>query len=235
MIKLYNDDCLNVIKDIPDNSIDLIVTDPPYHIIKQGSGMLHGILDTEKNKNASKGKIFENNDIEFKEWLPELYRVAKDKTHIYLYISPAKLTELLETSKKAGFKYQQLIVWNKGNSVFNRYYMNSYELILMLRKGNAKDIKNMGTKNLISINNPRNKLHPTEKPVELNKILIENSSDEGQTVLDLFMGSGSTGVACKESHRNFIGIEIDKKYFDIASERINHTGQQTTIEDFINE
>ena len=65
-----------------------------------------------------------------------------------------------------------------------------------------------------------NKKHPTEKPVELLKVLIENSSNEGDIVMDCFMGSGSTGVACLETNRGFIGIEIDKKYYDIAVERI---------------
>ena len=90
----------------------------------------------------------------------------------------------------------------------------------MLRKGQAKFINNMGTKNVIEIENVRNKTHPTEKPVELNKILIENSSNKSETILDLFMGTGSCGVACKELNRNFIGIEIDEKYFYIAKERI---------------
>lgn len=92
----------------------------------------------------------------------------------------------------------------------------------MLRKGNAKNIKNMGTKNVLEIPNilGGTKTHPTEKPVKLNKILIENSSDEGETVLDCFMGTGSTGVACKELNRNFIGIEIDENYFNIAKKRI---------------
>ncbi len=119
-----------------------------------------------------------------------------------------------------GFKYQQLIVWDKRNSTPTQYYMNSYELILMLRKGKAKYINNMGSKNILRIPNTKNKLHPTEKPVELMKILIENSSNENDIILDPFIGSGSTAVACIESNRKFIGSEIDNKYFEIARYRI---------------
>lgn len=78
-----------------------------------------------------------------------------------------------------------------------------------------------GTKNILRIPNILgNKKHPTEKPVELLKLLIENSSNEGDIVIDCFMGSGSTGIACINTNRKFIGIEIDKKYYDIAIERI---------------
>ena len=78
-----------------------------------------------------------------------------------------------------------------------------------------------GTKNILRIPNILgNKKHPTEKPVELLKVLIENSSNEGDIVMDCFMGSGSTGIACINTNRKFVGIEIDKKYYDIAVERI---------------
>lgn len=78
----------------------------------------------------------------------------------------------------------------------------------------------MGISNFIQIPNVKNKLHPTQKPVDLMKILVENSSNENDVVMDCFMGSGSTGIACLESCRKFIGIEIDKKYYDVAMERI---------------
>ena len=82
----------------------------------------------------------------------------------------------------------------------------------------------MGTSNILRIPNIiGNKLHPTEKPIELMKVLISNSSEQNDVVLDPFMGAGSCGVACKELRRDFIGIEIDKKYFDVAKERIDNT------------
>ena len=120
-----------------------------------------------------------------------------------------------------GFKYQQLIVWDKGNSTPTQYYLNSYELVLMLRKGKAKYINNIGTKNILKIPNIKGtKSHPTEKPVELMQIFIENSSNENDIVLDPFIGSGSTAVVCIESNRKFVGCEIDKKYYEIAQNRI---------------
>ena len=232
MIDLRQGDCLELMKDIPDKSIDLVVTDCPYHIVSGGCTNIprkdepSGIFNrrnTFTQKNAKSGKLFDENDIKFSEWLPEVYRVLKNDTHCYIYINARNLKELQEESEKVGFKFQNILIWNKGNATPNRYYLNAYEMILMLRKGKAKNINNMGTKNILNIKNIRgNKTHPTEKPVELNKILVENSSDKNQIVLDLFMGTGSTGLACKELSRNFIGIELDKKYFEIAKERINN-------------
>ncbi len=88
----------------------------------------------------------------------------------------------------------------------------------------------MGTKNVLNFNNIiGNKKHPTEKPVGLMKVLVENSSNVGDTVMDLFMGAGATGVACRELGREFIGIEIDEKYFKIAEERINGVGEEIKL------
>lgn len=185
--------------------------------------VLGGILnDNEYATYARQGKLFKHNDIKFSDWLPEIYRVLKKDTHCYIYISARNLKELQIEAENVGFKFQQLIVWQKNNVTPNKFYLNNYELILMLRKGKAKFINNMGTKNLIKIDNIRNKTHPTEKPIELNKILIENSSNEGNLILDPFMGTGSCGVACKQINRNFIGIEIDEKYFKIAQNRIKN-------------
>lgn len=230
---IFNDDCLNILKTLQPESIDLCITDCPYKIVSGGCtngayGNCGGILKKdieeitqESVEYARKGKLFKHNDIKFSDWLSDLYRVMKNNSHIYIMINARNLCELQTEAEKAGFKFQNILIWDKGNSTPNRYYLNSYEMILMLRKGNAKNINNMGTKNLLQVKNIiGNKRHPTEKPVELMKILVENSSNENDTVLDLFMGAGSTGIACKELNRNFIGIEIDGKYFEIAKERL---------------
>jgi site-specific DNA-methyltransferase (adenine-specific) len=251
-MKLYNDDCLKVLKDIPDESIDLVCTDCPYHIVQGGCttglyGNPSGVLNhdytkaTEDTEYTRQGKIFKHNDIKFEEWLPEIYRVLKQDTHCYIMVNARNLAELQTKAEKVGFQFQNILIWFKNNATPNRYYLNAYEMILMLRKGKAKNINNMGTKNVLQINNIiGNKLHPTEKPVGLMKILIENSTVGGDLVIDPFMGAGSTGVACKELGRDFIGIEIDEKYFKIAQKRIEDTEEtkdksQMTIFDILEE
>ena len=243
--EIYNEDCLEVFKRIPDKSIDLVVTDCPYRICSGGcttdpnkiasylSGECGGMLSHRKDKHDSifeeydpttyvkKGKLFKHNEIEFSEWVPEVYRVLKDDTHCYIMINPRNLKDLWQAANDAGFAFQQLIVWDKGNTTPNKYYLNAYELILMLRKGKAKNINNMGTKNILRIANIIGcKEHPTEKPVELMQVLIENSSNVGDKVLDPFMGVGGVPLACKKTGRNYIGIELDEKYFLIAKERL---------------
>ena len=215
--KLYNDDCLKVLSGMGNESVDLVVTDCPYHIVSGGC-----TNDAVKiGDHYREGKLFEHNEIDFKDWLPEIYRVLKPNSHCYIMISPRNLAELQTECENVGFVFQNILIWDKGNVTPNRYYMGAYEMILFLRKGKAKNINEMGTKNLLRIPNAvGNKLHPTEKPSELMQIMIENSSEGGDVVLDPFMGAGSTGVACKRTNRNFIGIEIDEKYYKIAEQRI---------------
>ena len=217
-VKLYNDDCLNVLKGVEDNSIDLVVTDPPYEVITGGrnggvKGKPSGILTENKQLMKSIPKA----DL----WLSECFRVMKDGTHIYIMTNTLNLTNYLNIINDVGFKLHNLLVWNKNNTTPNRWYMKNCEYVIFARKGFAKSINNPSSQTVHNFDNIiGNKQHPTEKPVELMKLYVGNSSQVGDTVLDPFMGSGSTGVACKELGRNFIGVELDKQYFDIATKRI---------------
>ena len=118
--------------------------------------------------------------------------------------------------------FQNLLVWNKSNSggTPNKYYMQKCEFILMLSKRPARNINDMGTPNLLSVPNIIGKgeegHHPTEKPIELLKVMIRNSTNVGDIVLDPFAGSGSTLVAAKQLERQYIGYEIDEKYYKLA-------------------
>ena len=238
MIDLYNGDCLEVMRSIANNSIDLVATDCPYKIVsggcrkipKDGERETSGIL-THRHKDNKRtdwvdavrtGKMFANNDIEFKDWLPDVYRVLKDKSHCYIMVNSRNLAELQKQAELAGFKFQNLLMWDKGNVTPNRWYMQGFECILMLRKGGAKNINNLGSSNILKVPNIiGNKTHPTEKPIDLMRILIENSTQPNEIVLDPFMGSGSTMIACLNTNRKGIGIELDKHYFDVATKRIN--------------
>lgn len=227
MIDLRCGDCLDILKNISDNSIDLIVTDPPYRTISGGnksekwkSGYKNSIL--YKND----GKIFEHNDIDHKKWLKECYRVLKNNSHIYIMTNVLNLFNLEKLATDVGFKLHNLLVWEKNTANANRWYMKNCEYVLFMRKGKAKTINNPSSKTVHKYNNIiGNKLHPTEKPVDLMKFYITNSSDKNDVVLDPFMGSGSTGVACVNTNRNFVGIELDEKYFNIAKERIESSNK----------
>lgn len=224
MIELKFGDCLEIMKDIPNNSIDLIITDPPYRTTSRGgSGTMGGYW---KGEEAKKGKIFQFNDISCEEYLKEFYRILKDKTLCYVMCNNVNLIKMLNAGINCGFNFVKCLIWEKGNKICGRYYMGCYEYIVLFRKGGDRPINKCGTPDILSIpikkmkdDNGKN-LHDTEKPVELMKILIENSSNNDEIVLDPFMGICGVGVACKELNRKFIGIELDKKYYEIAKERI---------------
>ena len=223
MIDLRQGDCLELMKYIPDESIDLLVTDPPYKIVQGGCTNKAVRLKGSNQEQLKKGTLFNNNSIKFNEWIPEVYRVLKNNSHCYIMSNDRNINELLNICEKVGFKLLNILVWGKSKHSPNRYYLKNCEFIVFLRKGKAKNINNMGTKQLLLIDNVENKNHPSEKPIKLMEILIKNSSNEHDKLLDPFMGSGSTGVACVNTNRNFIGIELDENYFNIAKERINNT------------
>ena len=221
---IYNKDCLDVLKNIPDNSIDLIVTDPPYLTTSRcNSGNSGGMLQKDINK---KGKVFTYNNINCKEYAPEFYRLLKDGSHCYVMTNHINLIDMLNTFTDIGFHFIKSLIWNKGNKIMGQYYMSQYEYILFFRKGKGKKINNCGTSDILSIPNKKTKdkggknIHDTEKPIELMEVLVNNSSQENELVLDPFMGVGSTGLACIKNNRNFIGIEIDENYFNIAKSRL---------------
>lgn len=232
---LFNGDCLYYLKDIPDDSIDLIVTDPPYKVTARGSkGNTGGMLRKDINL---KGKVFNYNDIDCEQYAPEFYRILKDGSHCYVMTNHINLIHMLNTFTNAGFHFIKSLIWDKGNKIMGQYYMSQFEYILFFRKGRGIPINNCGTSDIISIPNVKLKdtdgsnLHDTEKPVTLYKILIDNSTKSNDIVMDPFMGIGGAGVACKELGRRFIGIEIDNKYFRVAEKRINQSEIRGVIDD----
>lgn len=223
MIKLWCDDCMNRFKDIESESVDLICTDPPYPMTPRGChGNSGGML---AKKVCMDGKVFTHNDIDVSVYAPEFYRVLKDGTHCYVMCNHINLQHMLNVFTDVGFHFTKSLIWDKGNKIMGTYYMSQFEYILFFRKGKGKKINNCGTADILSIPNKKTQIdgkniHDTEKPVELMKILIENSTQPWEVVLDPFMGVGSTGVAAVSADRSFIGIELEKEYFKIAKSRI---------------
>lgn len=159
-----------------------------------------------------------------KEWMGECYRVLKDGTHFYTFCNTNDILKYLTVANEVGFKLHNIITMIKDTGMPNRWYLKNCELILFFRKGKAKPINDMSSRDWVHVTMPKQKtgkFHITQKPTELITMLITNSSQKGEVVLDPFMGSGTTGVACKNTERNFIGIEIEPKYFEIATSRIS--------------
>jgi DNA modification methylase len=215
-------DAIAGVKTLADASVDLIVTDPPYRTISGGSGPTsHMHRRPAGMLAANDGKIFTHNDVKFSDYLPDLYRVLKDQSHLYLMVNFLNLEEAMVEVRRAGFGIHNLLVWRKNNATPNRWYMKNSEYVIFARKGRAKAINNKGSKTVHDFDNIiGNKCHPTEKPVSLMRSYIENSSQPGDVVLDPFMGAGACGVAALSCGRSFIGFEIDETYFSVASKRL---------------
>ena len=221
--KIYNVDAIVALKELKDNSIDLVVTDCPYSVISGGtnSKWKSGWKTSVLSKND--GKIFEHNDLEFEDWIPEIYRVLKEDSDFYCMVNTINIEDLLRVARESGFKLHNILVWQKNTANANRWYMKNCEFTCYFYKGHAKTINNPGSKQVHMFPNPTgDKIHPTEKPLKLFELYIGNSSQEGDLVLDPFMGSGTTAIACKNLKRKFIGFEIDSKYYNICIKRIEN-------------
>jgi len=225
--KLYQGDTLKLIKQIDSESIDLIVTDPPYPTTKRGiskNTTTGGMMVSELGK---QGKMFEHNNISPKEYIPEFYRVLKENSHFYIMTNHVNLQEMLNVCTENGFHFIKSLIWKKDNKIMGQWYMSQFEYILFFRKGKAKRINKCGTSDVLEVANKKTKsedgknLHDTEKPIELMQILIENSSQENDILLEPFAGIGATLIACKNCNRQYIGFEIDESYYNIAFQRLN--------------
>lgn len=224
MIILHNADCMKVFKSINDESIDLIVTDPPYRVGTNGcAGSTGGML---ARIHSNDGKVFNHNDIDCTEYAPEFYRVLKDGSHLYVMTNHVNLIHMLNTFTNCGFHFIKSLIWDKGNKIMGRFYMSQFEYILFFRKGKGVKINNCGTSDILSVPNIKSKkpdgtnYHDTEKPVELMRILIENSSQPNDLVMDPFAGIGSTLIAAKSSGRRAIGCELDPEFYNTAMDRL---------------
>jgi site-specific DNA-methyltransferase (adenine-specific) len=234
---LFNCDCMELLSNLEDESISLVVTDPPYKTTSRGNaGSSGGMLQKDINK---KGQVFKHNDINIRSYAKELYRVLKDGSHCYIMTNHVNLIDMLNSLtdirtdeekqndvKQYGFNFIKSLVWDKGNKIMGQFYMSQFEYILFFRKGKGVKINNCGTSDILSVPNKKTKgidnknLHDTEKPIELMKILIGNSSKEGDIILEPFGGIMATCIGAKELNRRFIGSELDKNYFDIGVKRL---------------
>lgn len=234
MITIKQGDCLELIKQIPDNSIDLIVTDPPYEIPNTKAGgnselsrSIQSMNDELKNNNLTKGF-----DIKI---LDECVRVLKN-INIYIWCNSKQIPMYFDFFIKEKGCAFDIIIWNKTNAapLFNNKYLTDKEYCLYFRKNgycNPKNYYDAKTVYYQQINSKDKNIfnHPTIKPLNIIETLVKNSSLENNIVLDPFMGSGTTGVACQNLNRNFIGFEIDEKYFEIAKKRLERNTTQLEL------
>ncbi len=203
--KLIESDAVDWLKTLDDESVDLLVTDPPYESLEK-----HRKIGTTTRLKVSKGssnqwfKIFPND--RFPELFKEIYRVLKKNSHFYLYCDQETMFIAKPLGEQAGFKFWKPIVWDKEKIGMGYHYRARYEFILFFEKGKKK-LNNLGIPDVLSSPRIRGG-YPTEKPVDISKILIEQSTVEGEIVVDPFFGSASVGEAALSTGRDFRGCDI---------------------------
>lgn len=225
--KLLCGDSLKIIKNIPDSSIDLIATDPPYDIsATNGGGTINNVKKLNKSlEDLVVADITSGYDIEaFGE---EFIRIMKE-INIYLWCNKKQIPAYFDfyvNKHKCKF---DILCWHKTNALptYSNKYLSDTEYLLYFRKGRGKcfpqSYEDAKTFYIAPINAKDKKLygHPTVKPLDFTESIIRNSTKENQIVFDPFMGSGTTGVAALNNNRKFIGIEINKDYYKVAKSRI---------------
>ena len=213
---LMQGDCLERMKDIPDGSVDMVLTDPPYG------------MDYQSNRRTATEKFNKIAQDEGLGWLDDfciqMYRVMKPNTAAYVFCSWHNV-DVFKQALQKNFKVKNLLVWvknNHGSGDLKGAYAPKHEFIFFIHKGRCllRDGRRPDILEYAKVSGAK-MVHPTEKPIDLLERLIFDASDVGAQILDPFMGSGTTGVACANTGRRFIGIELDEGYFNIAKDRIN--------------
>lgn len=222
---IFHGDCIEKLDILPTNSIDLVITDPPYGIDFQNDWQ-NGDNQFEK---------MENDDKIDTSFIPKIDKVTKDNSALYLFTRWDVYPEWLKAVKQSDFKVKNCIVWDKvkhGLGDLQKSYAPTHEFIIYAVKG-ENEINGKRPQDIMRDRRVLHgeKQHPAEKPVSLISELIKNSSDKGDIVLDPFAGSGSTLVAAEIHDRNYIGIEIAEKFVDLARKRIKESESQKKITD----
>ena len=230
--QIIEGDCLEVMKGIPDHSIDMLFTDPPYKLTGGGKGS--SLLRKPELENCAfttTGEVFADPTPEFSDWIPLLYRVLKESAYVFIMSNDRNLREIWGECENSGLIFCELLVMDKGAGVPSSYFFKSAEFVLMFRKGGYKKLEVFGHKTVFNVKMPigENKVHPTEKPIDLIIPIIMACSKEGNVILDPFVGSGTTALAALNTGRFFIGIEKDEGYREIARKRVEQAQAQGNI------
>jgi site-specific DNA-methyltransferase (adenine-specific) len=222
--KIICGDCLEVMKNIPDKSVDLVIADSPYNISKKNN------FATMERYNQYKGMDFGEWDKNFNQisWIETTIRIMKNPSSIIIFNSWQNLKLISDELEKFGLSTKRILVIRKTNPMpinRDRLFTNSFEFCLWATKGSHWTFNREGhfeTGYFECKNNGVTK-HPTEKNINVIKKIIKVLSNKNDVIIDPFLGSGTTAVACKSLGRRYIGIEISPKYCEIAKARVNAT------------
>lgn len=219
--QLANLDAVEWLRTLPAECADALITDPPYESLEKHRAV--GTTTRLKHSAASSNDWFEIfPNCRFEELFQEVWRVLRKNSHFYLFCDQETMFVAKPIAESLGFKFWKPLVWDKMKIGMGYHYRARYEFILFFEKGKRK-LNNLGVADVIE--HPRiHRGYPTEKPPEVAEVLVRQSTEQGQLVLDPFMGSGSTGVAAARNGRNFWGNDLSKQSFSLATSRLLEAG-----------
>lgn len=222
-VEVINRDSLEHLQKLPDNSVDCILTDPPYGIEYTGNKSLnrfHDVIEGDEDTEA------------FKFIIKESERLLKEDRHAYFFCRWDVYPELAESVPES-MNHTNLIVWDKMVHGMGdlEIYAPQHEFIMVVQKGKRPllDGRKVDVMRVQRVGNDKHKehnVHPNQKPIKLLKQLIKSATKEGETILDPFAGSGSTAVASKLLNRNCLAVEIDEEYAKVAKDRVKKAGSK---------
>jgi site-specific DNA-methyltransferase (adenine-specific) len=219
--RLSSLDAVAFLAQLPDASVDLIVTDPPYESLEKHRSV--GTTTRLKHSKASSNDwfaIFPNG--RFAELFDQLYRVLRRDRHFYLFCDAETMFVVKPLAEAAGFRFWKPLVWDKQRIGMGYHYRARYEFLLFFEKGKRR-LNDLGVADIISA--PRiARGYPTEKPVAVSEVLVRQSTLPGEVVLDPFMGSASVGVAAVRSGRSFVGNDLLAEAVELARRRLTDEG-----------
>lgn len=209
LANVFNGDAVTVLKTLKANSVDCVVCDPPYGV---------DYNDTRATSNA-KYKDGKEYALELLDnTCKELKRVLKKDAHLYLFCGYSNIIEFKTILMKYFDVQDNPLIWVKNNHTlcdFQNKYASKYEMIWFCRNGVDRKLNYKCSPDILNYDIPTGKEHSAQKPVELLKYLIGNSTVEKEVVLDMFAGSGSTGIAAKETNRNYVLVEVEKEHYEL--------------------
>lgn len=223
---LYEGDCFEYLPSISDGSVDMVITDPPYFINYRTSWRC------DKSHDFCKPIQGDNSPEMLGKIIPELYRVLKDNSAFYMFCSPDTI-DIFKSEIQKWFKIKNIIIWAKNNHTsgdLQAQYGKSYEMIIYANKGRRK-FNGPRLKDVWHFDRVvgRGQLHQNQKPTDLIELMIDNSSNIGDVILDPFAGSGTTGVACFNTGRRCIMMEREPEYCEIIRKRMTEVTSQTKL------
>jgi len=218
------DDCICFLQSLPSHSVDLIVTDPAYsgmnNRLQLGRGRIVGKYDAKGTENGKWFTEFEDSEENYRLFLSECQRVLRKTTgHIYIMFDSYSLLSLGALTREY-FEVKNLITWDKVNIGMGHYYRRRHEYIIFATNGNTRKLRNQSFPDVWQFKRIHRAKYATQKPVELFQAMIYASAEEGFTVCDPFMGSGSSTIAAIKNNCNFIGCDIAEKAITISQERV---------------